>query len=81
MNVAVNKVFFFTSWSSFQLYSSSFKSLKNLHQFPQNPEYQNQYGYQNRAGQQCHKNAAAIAAINIPNKRNIKIYGSTYVSW
>ena len=45
MNVTANKKLFFTSKSSFQLYNSSFKSLKKLRRFLQNP------GYQNRVGQ------------------------------
>ena len=51
MNVTVNKKLFSACKISFQSYNSSFKNSKNLRRFPQNPEYQNQYGYQNRAVQ------------------------------
>ena len=37
MNVTANKKLFYTSKTPFQLYNSSFKSSKNLRQFPQNP--------------------------------------------
>ena len=59
MSVTANKKLIFTFRSSFQLYNSSFKNLKKLRRFPQNSGYQNQYGYQNRAGQyqkQCSRN-------------------------
>ena len=51
MNVTANKRLFSTSKTSFQSYNPSFKSSKNLHRFPQNPENHNQNGYQNRTCQ------------------------------
>ena len=51
MNVTTNKKLFSTSKTSFQSYNSSFKSSKNLRQFPQNPGNCNQNRYQNRTGQ------------------------------
>ena len=51
MNVTTNKKLFSSSKTSFQSYNPSFKSSKNLCQFPQNLGNHNQNGYQNRTGQ------------------------------
>ena len=51
MNLTSNKKPFYTSKTSFQSYSPSFRSSKNLHRFPQNPGNGNQNGYQTRTGQ------------------------------
>ena len=66
---------FFTSKSSFQLYNSSFKSLKKLRRFLQNP------GHQNRAGQfsETMKQQSQQQIFQI--KETTEIYGSSYVSW
>ena len=75
MNVTANKKLFFTSKSSFQLYNSSFKSLKKLRRFLQNP------GYQNRVGQfsETMKQQSQQQIFQI--KETTEIYGSSYVSW
>ena len=51
MNITANKKLFSTSKTSFQSYNPSFKSSKNLCQFPQNPVNRNQNWYQNKTGQ------------------------------
>ena len=72
MNVTANKKLFSTFKTYFQSYNLSFKSLKNMHQFPQNPGNHNQNGYKIELVN-TRNNIAAITATNIPYKRNIKI--------
>ena len=79
MNVNASIKLFSTSKSSFQSYSSSFKSSKNLRQSLKT------LGTKTNMGTEIELvntriNAAATTAKSVPNKRNINIGRSTPVS-